>query len=136
MHFSLRALLLLALLALACGCVRRVVDITSDPDEAVVWVNDREVGTTPVEVEILHYGKYDIQVLKPGYEPIATGSSANPPIWDWVGLDLIAEILPVDLVSRNKWHYTLVAEEHDEKAVLGRAEALRDRLTKEESGSK
>ena len=57
-----------AMFVFGAGCVRRVVQITSDPDGAVVWMNDREVGSTPCEVEILHYGKYDVRVEKPGWE--------------------------------------------------------------------
>jgi len=39
------------------GCVRRVIDITSDPPGARVWVNDREAGRTPCSVEFTHYGR-------------------------------------------------------------------------------
>ena len=135
MRFPTRALLLLLLPSLACGCVRRVVDISSDPDGAVVWLNDREIGTTPVEVEIIHYGEYDVQVLRPGYESITTSGNASAPVWDLPGFDVVSEILPMDLVSRNTWHYELAKEERDSDAVVLRAEALRTRLKDEESGS-
>ena len=120
------------MLALGSGCVRRVVDITSDPEGAVVWVNDREVGQTPVEVEFVHYGEFDVQVLKPGYEPITAGEKASAPFWDWLGLDLLAEIFPANLVSRNAWHFDLEEEEGDGESVVRRAEQLRTRLIEDE----
>ena len=110
------------------GCVRRVVEITSEPSGAIVWMNDREVGSTPCEVEILHYGTYDLRVAKPGYEPVVTGRKANPPAWDLPGPDLVAELLPVELESRNTWHVDLVVEDMSTDAVIQRAIIERDRL--------
>ena len=116
-----------AMFVLATGCVRRVVQITSDPDGAVVWMNDREVGSTPCEVEILHYGKYDVRVEKPGWEPVMTGRSASAPVWDLPGPDFFAELVPAEIESRNVWHFQLVVESDDADEVLLRAEAARDK---------
>lgn len=124
MQRSLCVLLLLSL-GFAGGCVRRVIEITSDPDGATVWLNDREVGTTPLEVEIVFYGKYDVQVRHLGYEPMTTFGSAKAPVWDTPGLDFIAEIIPASFESRNVWHFAMVPETNDAEALLQRAEALR-----------
>ena len=123
--------LLLILAGLGSGCVRRVVDITTDPDGALVWMNGREVGTTPVEVEIVYYGDYDVQVVRDGYETLSTSAKANPPVWDMPGLDLVSEVLPADLESRTRWHFDLVPEDQDDADVMKRAEALRARLTED-----
>ena len=127
---SLRGLLagLLVGLLAGGGCVRRVVEITSEPSGAIVWLNDREVGSTPCEVEILHYGTYDLRVTKPGYEPLVTGRKANPPVWDLPGPDLVAELLPLEMESRNSWHVELVVEDMSTDAVIQRAIIERDRL--------
>jgi len=116
-----------AMFVFGAGCVRRVVQITSDPDGAVVWMNDREVGSTPCEVEILHYGKYDVRVEKPGWEPVMTGRSASAPVWDLPGPDFFAELVPAEIESRNVWHFQLVVESDDADEVLLRAEAARDK---------
>ncbi len=113
----------------AGGCVRRVVEITSEPSGALVWMNDREVGVTPCEVEILHYGVYDLRVSRDGWEPVSAGRSADPPIWDLPGPDLIAELLPFEIESRATWHVVLESEDLDADAVMVRAEAMRDRLS-------
>ena len=113
--------------AMASGCVRRVVQITSAPEGALVWMNDREVGSTPCEIEILHYGTYDVRIEKAGFEPVMTGRSANVPIWDLPGPDLIAELIPADLESRTVWHFDLVVENTDADQVLLRAEVARSK---------
>lgn len=110
------------------GCVRRVVEITSEPSGATVWLNDREVGTTPCEVEIVHYGTYDVRLAKPGFEPISTGRATTAPIWDLPGPDLIAELVPAELTSRSTWNFTLAVEDMSTDAVVERAVVTRDRL--------
>lgn len=110
------------------GCVRRVVEVTSEPSGAIVWMNDREVGTTPCTVEILHYGTYDVRLEKPGFEPKVEGLNASAPAWDLPGPDLVAELLPTEVVSRNRWHLVLHPEDMDDEAVMRRAVIARDRL--------
>ena len=129
---SLFLILTMATGLLLGGCVRRVVEVTSEPSGAIVWMNDREVGTTPCTVEILHYGTYDVRLEKPGYEPRTQGMKATPPAWDLPGPDLVAELIPTELVSRNAWHVVLDVESMDDEAVLQRAVIARDRLAAEE----
>lgn len=119
---------LVPVLVLSAGCVRRVVEITSEPSGATVWLNDREIGTTPCETEILHYGVYDLRLTREGFEPSVGGRDARAPLWDLPGPDLIAEILPFEIESRTTWHVLLVPEDMDPEAVVARAEAARDRL--------
>lgn len=126
---------LLIVPVLAGGCVRRVVEITSEPSGAIVWMNDREVGTTPCEVEILHYGTYDLRVVRDGWEPAIEGRDATAPIWDLPGPDLVAELLPFEVESRTTWHVVLRPEDLDPDAVMQRAEATRDRLLAIEAAS-
>ncbi|MEE2972475.1 MAG: PEGA domain-containing protein, partial [Planctomycetota bacterium] len=122
------ALLTGVALAGAGGCVRRVIEITSEPSGATVWLNDREVGATPCEVEIVHYGVYDVRLAKSGYEPISTGRSASAPVWDLPGPDLVAELIPANFTSRSSWNFTLVVENMSTDAVIERAIVARDRL--------
>lgn len=51
------------------GCVERTISITSDPSGALVFLNDEEIGRTPCEASFLHYGTYDVRIVKDGYEP-------------------------------------------------------------------
>ncbi|MFB3120043.1 MAG: PEGA domain-containing protein [Stenotrophomonas maltophilia] len=40
--------------------------ITSEPPGALVWLNDREIGRTPVDVDFEFYGRYDVRLHLPG----------------------------------------------------------------------
>jgi len=120
--------LLAALLALT-GCVRRTILITSDPSGALVYLNDREVGRTPVDVDFVHYGTYDVRLVKDGCEPLLTSGDASAPLWDTPGPDLIAELIPAELHSRIQWHYVLEPAREDRDALLDRARRFRTETT-------
>ena len=116
----------LLLLPLLCtGCVRRTISIVTEPPGALVWLNDREVGRTPIEVEFLYYGTYDVRIVKDGYEPLITFGRADAPLWDMVGIDLAAELLPLELHSRIEWIYQLEPAMFDEPGLIQRARDLR-----------
>lgn len=115
-------------LAAATGCVQRTVSITTDPPGALVWLNDREIGRTPLEVGFDYYGTYDVRLEREGYEPVMTSGRANAPWWDTVGLDLVSELIPADLHSRVAWHYVLEPLDDDPDALVERARNLRARL--------
>ena len=116
----------LLLLPLLCtGCVRRTISIITEPPGALVWLNDREVGRTPIEVEFLYYGTYDVRIVKDGYEPLITSGRADAPLWDMVGIDLAAELLPLELHSRIEWIYQLEPAMFDEPGLIQRARDLR-----------
>jgi hypothetical protein len=125
-------------LSAGAGCVRRTIVITTDPAGALVWLNDREVGRTPVEVEFVHYGTYDVRLVREGCEPMMTSGHAQPPLWDNLGLDLVAEALPLDFESEIRWHYDLAPAEPDQdvlqRAVLERAQRSRASLHEAPAG--
>lgn len=117
------------------GCVRRTISITTEPPGALVWLNDREIGRTPLEVDFLFYGIYDVRLVKEDFEPLITTGNAKVPIWDTVGLDLVSELMPFELHSRVEWHYVLESVLKDEADLLRRARELRSRVSKSESPS-
>ena len=99
----------LALLPLTCiGCVQRTISITSQPEGALVYLNDEEVGRTPVDVPFTFYGTYDVRLEREGYQPLWTTAKADPPAWEYPGPDLIAEAIP-GAKSEVKWHFELEA---------------------------
>ena len=123
-------LILLALLVvLSSGCVRRTIMITSEPPGVLVWVNDREVGRTPVDIDFEYYGVYDVRLELAGYEPMMTSGEAAPPWWDGVGMDFFAELVPADLHSEVRWHYDLAPLMEDREALVDRADRLRQDLS-------
>ncbi|MCW5766306.1 MAG: PEGA domain-containing protein [Phycisphaeraceae bacterium] len=116
-------------LGLLAGCTSRVIEVTSEPAGALVWLNDVEVGRTPCEVQFKYYGVYDVRLRREGYEPVTTSRRAEAPPHEWVGLDLLASPLPI--TDRVAWHFVLtpVAESADrpaaERDLLERARQMR-----------
>ena len=54
------------LMCLAGGCVERELVVESDPDGALVYMNDQELGRTPIRRDFQWYGTYDVVVVAPG----------------------------------------------------------------------
>jgi hypothetical protein len=117
---------------LATGCVRRTITITTDPSGAMVWLNDREVGRSPLDVDFDFYGTYDVRLEREGYEPQMTSGDAKGPWWDMAGLDLVAELMPFPIHSRVEWHYALEPIDDDPEALTRRARELRSKVAEPE----
>lgn len=111
------------------GCVERTISITSEPAGALVWLNDEEVGRTPLTVPFTWYGIYDVRLEKDGYEPKWTTGKAAAPWWEAPGPDLVAEAIP-GAESRIAWHYDLQpavpAEQQSVPDLLERARDMRE----------
>lgn len=114
-------------LVIPTGCVRRTISITSEPAGALVHLNHREIGRTPVEVEFIYYGDYDVRLVKDGYEPLIVKGDASAPLWDTPPFDLVAEAVP-DARKRIHWHYQLAPIVEDPAALVERAQAIRIQL--------
>lgn len=109
------------------GCVERRVFIETDPPGALVWLNDAQVGRSPVDVGFTHHGVYDLRIEKEGYEPLVTPADTNGPVWDMPPLDFVFEVLPVTTRAEARWKFTLVPRDDSEEALVARASALRAR---------
>ena len=112
------------------GCANpgpeRRLFITSEPVGATVFLNDVEVGRTPVEVDFTWFGTYDVRLRKPGFEPLRTSAQAKAPIHEWPILDLVAMALPGREVTRIDWHFTMEPAAEGGRALASRAAAARD----------
>jgi hypothetical protein len=118
-------------LLLGGGCVERELSITSSPPGALVTYNDLEIGRTPLVKPFTYYGVFDARVRLDGYETIKTGTPVIAPWWQWMGPDLLAELLPMRLVDRHDIHYTLkpLSKTHvDTDALVERGQRLREQL--------
>src|SRR5437764_10189512 len=101
------ALTLITLLPLAgCG-VERVMTIDSNPPGALVYLNDTEVGRTPLKRDFTWYGKYDVVLRKEGYQPLQAKTDVTAPWWQWVPFDFVAELSPIRLTDRQHLSYAL-----------------------------
>jgi DUF971 family protein len=117
----------LALLALA-GCVERTITITSEPDAALVYLNDEEVGRTPLTVPFTFYGVYDVRLEHDGCRPLWTKKKAQAPWWETIGPDLVAEMIPGNKAEQ-RWHFKLEPSPPDD------VDALFHRATRQPAGA-
>ena len=89
------------------GCVEREMTITSEPDGALVYVSDKEMGRTPVTFSFLWYGDYEIVLRREGHKTLVTGANVSPPVYGLPPLDLFSEIAPWTYHDRRYLHYKL-----------------------------
>lgn len=120
---------LLAALAVA-GCVRRELTIESEPPGALVFLNDQEIGRTPVTRSFTFYGTYDVVLRLDGYETLKTKKLVLAPWWQWVPIDLAAELLPLTDRQRARFVLTPLADPGTQppQALLERAAELKATL--------
>jgi len=135
--------LVLSAAAAGLGCrggVQRTIHITSEPQGALVHLNDEEVGRTPLSVPFTFYGTYDVRLEADGYQPLWTMAKTDKPWWDNLGPDLFASAVP-GAKSDVRWHFDLrpvgSAGDVDADALLERAQTLRHRVvaTEPEAGT-
>ena len=97
-------LLAVAALVPSWGCVQRRMTIRSSPPGALVYVDDYQIGTTPVSTDFIYYGTRKIRLIKDGYETLTVRQPFPIP---WY------EIFPLDFVTENLWPWEI----RDERVV-------------------
>ena len=128
-----------AVLAGCTGQVVRTITVESEPAGALVWLNDNEVGRTPVTAQFTWYGVYRVRVEKAGYETYTTFERVAAPWFEWIGPDLFFETV-VPGVHRDPHRfgpYVLAkAKPEDAEALLRRATEFRKEAVEATGGSK
>ena len=126
----LLGLVIFAILTAGCA-VERTLVLDSEPAGALVFLNGEEVARTPATVPLDWYGKYDVTVRKDGFETLRVERWVAAPWWQWVPIDLVAELLPVPLSDTRRLAFELTPSVAGDAGVLGRAEAMRERVAGE-----
>lgn len=117
---------LVCLLTVA-GCVQRRMTVRSNPPGALVYVDDYQIGTTPVSTDFIYYGTRKIRLVKDGYETLTVRQPFPLP---WY------QVFPLDFVTENLWPWEIRDERVVDLAmmpaattppeeVVGRAEVAR-----------
>ena len=118
------------LAGLPAGCVRRTMTIHSEPDGALVFLNDEEVGRTPVTVPFTWYGDYDVVLRKEGYQTLKTHAPVRAPWYQLPVFDFVAEVLvPWEIHDQHELPlYALEPQQTPTRAeLIDRARDFRDR---------
>jgi len=92
------------LLGAATGCVQRRMTIRSSPPGALVYVDDYQIGTTPVSTDFIYYGTRKIRLVKDGYETLTVRQPFPTPWYEY---------FPLDFVTENLWPWEI----RDERVV-------------------
>ncbi|MHC4482605.1 MAG: PEGA domain-containing protein [Planctomycetota bacterium] len=102
------------------GCVERRLTINTEPQGAIVILNDEEIGTSPVTASFEWYGDYNVTIRKEGYETLKTHRKLKRPWYDKFPLDFFAQILnPKRILDSYEWTFTL-----EEKRQISREELI------------
>src|SRR5262245_22059547 len=88
-----RTALLLFLALATTGCVERRMLIVSDPPGATVFVNGENVGISPASVPFTYYGKYDVTLIRDGYQTTTTQQRIRRPWFQFFPFDFVTEVL-------------------------------------------
>jgi hypothetical protein len=110
------------LLVTAAGCVERKLTINTNPAGAQVFLNDEEIGVSPVTTSFNWYGDYNVTVRKQGRETLQTHRKLQAPWYDGFPFDFFAQVIyPGRIVDRYEWSFDLKPQKE-----IGRQELIRD----------
>jgi PEGA domain len=84
------------------GCVRRRLNVFSNPPGALVYVDNQQIGTTPCSVDFTYYGTREIRLVKPGYETLTVNQPIPTPWYEIPPLDFISENLVATKIRDNR----------------------------------
>jgi hypothetical protein len=79
--------------AFLSGCVERRFRIETNPPGAYVSVNNAPIGPSPVDVQFLYYGDYEIELKKEGFETKRIKQPVRAPLWAYPPFDFVVENL-------------------------------------------
>ncbi|WP_233216549.1 PEGA domain-containing protein [Blastopirellula marina] len=124
-RFSVLALLVTVLIT--SGCVRRRFTVRTNPPGAVLYVDNQEIGVTPVATGYTYYGTREIRLEKDGYEPVVQLHQFKTPWYEYPGLDFISEnIVPWEIRDQRDLEFEMVPRRIiPPEELRARAEQLR-----------
>ena len=104
-----KSLLLFCILIVGvAGCVERKLTINTNPAGAQVFLNDEEIGVSPVTTSFNWYGDYNITIRKQGCETLQTHRKLQAPLNDFFPFDFVTQILyPGRIVDSQEWSFDL-----------------------------
>ena len=101
------------------GCVERQLTVNTQPQGALVWLNDEEIGYSPVTVSFNWYGDYNIKIRKEGYQTLKTHRPLKRPLHDYPPFDFFAQCLyPKQIKDSYSWNFILEPQQYPSQAQL------------------
>lgn len=120
----------LSVFLLVSGCVERKLTINTEPQGALIILNDEEIGTSPVTVSFEWYGDYWVRIRKDGYESLNTHRELKGPWYDIFPFDFFAQIIsPNRTVDSYEWTFPLKPKKQiSPEELIQAAERLKKQL--------
>lgn len=114
---------------IAGGCVERQLTINTQPQGAIVVLNDEEIGESPVTVSFNWYGDYCVRISKQGYETLNTHRKLKGPWYDAFPFDFFAMLNPERTVDSYEWTFELAPQKQPTREeLIEDAEELKKQL--------
>jgi len=130
-RYNLLILLVVGLVAATIigGCVERKLTIKTEPQEALVVLNDEEIGTSPVTVSFEWYGDYNVRVSKEGFETLKTHRKLKRPWYDKFPFDFFTMLNPERTVDEYEWTFELSPKKQiSREELIQNAQELKEQL--------
>ena len=133
-------LVLVAIIFVSAGCVTRTITVETNPSNALVYIDDRLVGESPVTIPFTYYGTRKIMIErrddeeKLTHERTTSFEKIKTPVYEIFPLDFVSELVwPRELKDEHILTYDLVELEplttkELQKRVLKNADELRQRI--------
>ncbi len=137
-------LVLVAIIFVSAGCVTRTITVETNPSNALVYIDDRLVGESPVTIPFTYYGTRKIMIEKRDddekltHERTTAFEKIKAPVYEIFPLDFVSELVwPRELKDEHILTYDLVELEplttkERQKKVLTNADELRQRVNSPE----
>jgi hypothetical protein len=137
-YFSFLAIV--ATIFVSAGCVTRTITVKTNPSNALVYIDGKLEGESPVTIPFTYYGTRKIMIEKRDtdgrltHERTTVFEKIKAPVYEIFPLDFFSEVLwPREIEDEHILNYDLVKleplpiKERQEK-ILKNAEELRQRV--------
>ena len=137
---SCHFLILVAVISALTGCVTRSITVKTNPTNALVYIDDKLIGESPVTIPFTYYGTRKVMIEKRNedggltHERTTDFAKIKAPAYEVFPLDFFSEVLwPGKLKDEHVLNYNLTELEplsikEQQKRVLNNAEELRQRV--------
>jgi hypothetical protein len=137
-------LVLITIIIVSAGCVTRTITVKTNPSNALVYIDDKLVGESPVTVPFTYYGTRKITIEKKDdeekltHERTTSFEKIKAPVYEVFPLDFFSELLwPRKLKDEHVLTYDLVeldplTTKERQKRALSNADELRQRVNSPE----
>jgi len=129
-NMQILIVVVVALVTMLGGCVERRLTINTNPQDALVVLNDEEIGQSPVTVSFNWYGDYNVRISKEGYETLKTHRLLKSPWYDKFPWDFFAQIVsPKKIRDAYEWTFELSPKQPpDREQLIQSAQDLKEKL--------